>query len=112
MASTELFDPPTPSSIDEDLPSPSTSSSSSTVSNPDNIESDADREWRESLQQLELLLTMVLVPYVGKYFGRKFAYWAWGKWMTWMYPVQIEVTDPALFKSTGAVGAAVAAPAL
>ncbi|KAL9086542.1 MAG: hypothetical protein Q9159_004132 [Coniocarpon cinnabarinum] len=112
MASTELFDPPTPSSIDEDLPSPSTSSSSSTVSNPDNIESDADREWRESLQQLELLLTMVLVPYVGKYFGRKFAYWAWGKWMTWMYPVQIEVTDPALFKSTGAVGAALAAPAL
>lgn len=43
------------------------------------VESDAEREWRESLQQLELLLTMVLVPYVGKYFGRKAAYWgkAW-----------------------------------
>lgn len=38
-------------------------------------ESDAEREWRESLQQLELLLTMVLVPYLGKYFGRKAAYW-------------------------------------
>ena len=38
-------------------------------------ESDAEREWKESLQQLELLLTMVLVPYVGKYFGRKCAYW-------------------------------------
>jgi len=36
---------------------------------------DAEREWHESLQQLELLLTMVLVPYVGKYFGRKAAYW-------------------------------------
>jgi len=37
--------------------------------------SDAEREWNESLQQLELLLTMVLVPYLGKYFGRKCAYW-------------------------------------
>jgi hypothetical protein len=37
--------------------------------------SDAEREWRESLQQLELLLTMVVVPFVGKYFGRKAAYW-------------------------------------
>lgn len=37
--------------------------------------SDAEREWRESLQQLELLLTMVVVPYLGKYFGRKCAYW-------------------------------------
>lgn len=38
-------------------------------------ESDAEREWHESLQQLELLLSMVIVPYMGKYFGRKFAYW-------------------------------------
>lgn len=39
-------------------------------------ESDAEREWNESLQQLELLLTMVVVPYLGKYFGRKCAYWS------------------------------------
>jgi len=39
-------------------------------------EDDAEREWRESLQQIELLLTMVLVPYLGKYFGRKMAYWS------------------------------------
>ena len=36
---------------------------------------DAEREWKESLQQLELLLTMVIVPTIGKYFGRKCAYW-------------------------------------
>ncbi len=36
---------------------------------------DAEREWRESIEQLELLLSMVLVPFVGKYFGRKCAYW-------------------------------------
>lgn len=39
------------------------------------IETDAEREWKESLQQLELLLTMVLVPFAGKYLGRKCAYW-------------------------------------
>lgn len=39
-------------------------------------ESDAQREWEASLQQLELILTMVVVPYAGKYFGRKFAYWS------------------------------------
>jgi hypothetical protein len=37
--------------------------------------SDAEEQWRESLQQLELLLTMVLVPFIGKYAGRKCAYW-------------------------------------
>jgi hypothetical protein len=36
---------------------------------------DAEQEWKESLQQLELLLTMVVIPYIGKYFGRKCAYW-------------------------------------
>jgi len=41
----------------------------------DELDSDAEREWRESLQQIELLLTMVVVPYLGKYFGRKAAYW-------------------------------------
>ena len=36
---------------------------------------DAQREWETSIQQLELLLTMILIPFAGKYFGRKFAYW-------------------------------------
>lgn len=58
----------------DDLPSPSTDTTS-TTSHDEQGESDADREWRESLQQLELLLTMVLIPYMGKYYGRKFAYW-------------------------------------
>jgi hypothetical protein len=38
-------------------------------------ESDAEREWRESMQQMELLLTIFVIPYIGKYFGRKVAYW-------------------------------------
>lgn len=38
-------------------------------------ESDAEREWKESIQQLELLLTMVIIPFAGKFLGRKCAYW-------------------------------------
>lgn len=62
---------------DEDVDSlPSSSAGSSTSADDgDYGSSDAEREWRESLQQLELLLTMVLVPYLGKYFGRRCAYW-------------------------------------
>lgn len=60
----------------DSLPSsPTTSSSSSALSDDDLDESDAEREWKESLKQLELLLTIVIVPYLGKYFGRKCAYW-------------------------------------
>lgn len=77
--------PPPDSDFDSDgdngldsLPSsPTTTSSSSSalLSDDDLDESDAEREWKESLKQLELLLTVVVVPYVGKYFGRKCAYW-------------------------------------
>ena len=88
--------------------------------------SDAQKEWEASLQQLELLLTMVLVPYIGKYFGRKCAYWStlcpfsllfsgtnqltfnvgWAKYMEWMYPVEVHYTNKTTFKAAGAVGAA------
>ena len=68
-----------PSEGDEVASLPSTSGSSF-LEDDDNLSvsddgSDAEREWKESLQQLELLLTMVLVPFVGKMVGRKCAYW-------------------------------------
>ncbi|TVY56113.1 hypothetical protein LCER1_G003995 [Lachnellula cervina] len=87
-------------------------------------ESDAQREWEASLEQLELMLTMVVVPYAGKYFGRKFAYWnersgiytatladwflivGWAKFMTWKYPVEVRFTNKGAFKAAGAVEAA------
>ncbi|KEQ76951.1 hypothetical protein M436DRAFT_78681 [Aureobasidium namibiae CBS 147.97] len=96
------------SSSSDDLDSlPSTSASTTSMSpSEEEWQSDAEREWKESLQQLELLLTMVLVPYLGKYFGRKAAYWGWTKYMEWKYPVHIEITNPGLFKGIGAVEAA------
>jgi len=39
-------------------------------------ESDAQQEWEASLEQLQLLLTMVLIPFAGKWMGRQFAYWS------------------------------------
>ena len=89
----------------DSLPSSDTESDDVTISD-DALESDAEREWKESLQQLELLMTMVLVPYIGKYFGRKFAYWGWKQFMEWKYPVEIIFTNKAMFKGTGMVEAA------
>ena len=97
-----------PSTNGEELDSlPSSPTSTESLSMSDDEEyAQADREWKESLQQMELLLSMVIVPYLGKYFGRKFAYWGWKQFMEWKYPVEIVVTDPTQFKAVGAVEAA------
>ena len=117
-------DAPPESSNDQDevdsLPSSIASSGLDSVE-----ESDAQKEWEASLQQLELLLTMVVVPYIGKYFGRKCAYWSkpfvtgqisqmlikfriigWAKYMEWMYPVEVRYTSKTAFKTAGAVAVA------
>lgn len=108
------------------LPS-DTSSESDFLSEYEN--SDAEEQWRESLQQLELLLTMVLVPFIGKYAGRRCAYWGrccfslirrlyhfaysyispklgWTKFMEWKYPVEVVITNKVAFRTAGVVGAA------
>ena len=70
-----FLDPPS-NCEDNDVDSlPSEPDSDDVTVSEDYSESDAEREWKESLQQLELLLSMVIIPYLGKYFGRKFAYW-------------------------------------
>ena len=67
---------PSPDSEDANsLASLPESASSDSIDSEDERLADAEREWKESLQQLELVLTMVLVPYVGKYIGRKCAFW-------------------------------------
>jgi Mitochondrial import 2 len=72
-----LLEMPTHGSEDDvdSLPESQPDSDELTVSDSDYDNSDADRQWKESLEQLELLLSMVIVPYAGKYFGRKFAFW-------------------------------------
>lgn len=121
-----FLEPPS-NSDDNDIDSlPSEPDTDDVTVSDDYPDSDAEREWQESLQQLELLLSMVIVPYVGKYFGRKFAYWGssiptrastfpsrradhctgWKQFMEWHYPVEIVVTNKAAFKGVGAIEAA------
>lgn len=99
--------PPTPLTENGELDElPSEPDSDDVTVSEDEGESDAEREWKESMQQLELLLSMVLVPYLGKYFGRKFAYWGWKQFMEWKYPVEIVFTNKKAFKAAGALEAA------
>ncbi|KAB5535140.1 hypothetical protein GE09DRAFT_1291290 [Coniochaeta sp. 2T2.1] len=95
--------PPTEDDDVDSLPSDSTDDYSETDSE---YESDAQKEWERSLDQLQLLLTMVLVPFVGKYLGRKFAYWSWARYMEWMHDVEIQFTSKKAFNAAGAVEAA------
>lgn len=72
------------SEIDDEIASlPSESTTDSDLETLSDDYSDAEAEWRESIEQLELLLTMVLVPFVGKYLGRRCAYW--GMLSTWRF---------------------------
>ncbi|KAL3960841.1 hypothetical protein ACCO45_005958 [Purpureocillium lilacinum] len=84
----------------DSLPSTSTSDIYS------DADSEAQAEWDRSLEQLQLILTMMIVPWMGKYFGRKFAFWSWARYMEWMHNVEIRWTNKKAFKVVGAVEAA------
>jgi hypothetical protein len=71
-------------------------------------DSDAQAEWERSLEQLQLLLTMLVVPWMGKYFGRKFAYWSWARYMEWAHGLEVRWTNKKAFKAVGAAEAATA----
>ncbi|KAK3402749.1 hypothetical protein B0T20DRAFT_342274 [Sordaria brevicollis] len=102
-----LHDPHSPSTDTDDVDSlPSISSSILDSDSEYDDESDAQKEWEKSLEQLQLLMTMVLIPFAGKFLGRKFAYWSWGRYMEWMHGVKIEWYNKTLFNIAGWVGAA------
>jgi hypothetical protein len=63
-------------SDDEIASLPSESTTDSDLDTLSDDFSDAEAEWQESIEQLELLLSMVLVPFIGKYLGRRCAYWS------------------------------------
>lgn len=35
----------------------------------------AQQEWEESLNQLQQLISVVLMPFIGKWLGRRWSYW-------------------------------------
>ncbi|KAH6649748.1 hypothetical protein F5144DRAFT_597281 [Chaetomium tenue] len=92
-------------SRDEDVDSLSSISTSILDSDSSDL-SDAQREWEASLEQLQLLLTMIVMPFAGKFLGRKFAYWSWARYMEWMHNVEIRWTSKGAFNAAGAAEAA------
>ncbi|CAD6570140.1 MAG: hypothetical protein TREMPRED_005608 [Tremellales sp. Tagirdzhanova-0007] len=52
-------------------------SSSSSESSYDEDEEAAmiQEEWEESLRQMEMVLSIVIFPFFGKWYGRRFSYW-------------------------------------
>jgi hypothetical protein len=73
----ELTDPVLSEKYDnDDLDSLPSISTDEIYSDDEDYDDDAQAEWERSLEQVQMLLTMVIVPFVGKYFGRKFAYWS------------------------------------
>ncbi|KAL4400230.1 mitochondrial outer membrane translocase complex protein [Malassezia pachydermatis] len=40
----------------------------------------AMEEWEEGVRQLQLAFQLVLIPLVGKWFGRRWSYWLFMKW--------------------------------
>jgi hypothetical protein len=74
---------------------------------------------------------MIIMPFVGKFMGRKFAYWSesighgvtrpqleellltagcsagWARYMEWMHNVEIRWTNKRVFNAAGAAEAAV-----
>jgi len=41
----------------------------------------AQQEWEESLQQFQRIVSAILLPYIGKYLGRNFSYWAFSRYL-------------------------------
>ncbi|GAA5850858.1 hypothetical protein JCM8547_009110 [Rhodosporidiobolus lusitaniae] len=62
--------------------SSSTASSSSTSSwDSEAAEREAQLQWEESLRQLNALVNLVAVPWISRYFGRKWAYWLFERYL-------------------------------
>lgn len=62
------------------MPESIASLDSVSISSQDSYDSDeedriAEQEWKESLEQLQQLFSIVLLPYLGKWLGRKWSYW-------------------------------------
>ncbi|EGO05205.1 hypothetical protein SERLA73DRAFT_29095, partial [Serpula lacrymans var. lacrymans S7.3] len=41
----------------------------------------AQKEWNESLEELQQLVLVLLLPWVGKWMGRRSSYWAYDRYL-------------------------------
>ncbi|KAF9925108.1 hypothetical protein FBU30_005067 [Linnemannia zychae] len=76
-------------SIDDDSDFSEFSTTSSTSTR------DLQREWDENMEQGRQLFAIVIFPFVGRWIGKKVAYWAWTRFLQHHYK----------FRSFGAITA-------
>ena len=63
------------------MPGSIASIDSSSLASDDSSAYDSEEEWlaeqefRESIEQLQQLVSLILLPYMGKWLGRRFSYW-------------------------------------
>ncbi|KAI0320367.1 hypothetical protein OF83DRAFT_603494 [Amylostereum chailletii] len=60
-----------PESIDGDVSSLSSYDS----------DDDLQQEWEESIAQLNQIFSVVLLPFFGKWLGRRWSYWAYSRYI-------------------------------
>ncbi|KAF9244593.1 hypothetical protein BU15DRAFT_18033, partial [Melanogaster broomeanus] len=41
----------------------------------------AQKEWEESIEELQQLVLVLLLPWVGKFLGRKTSYWLYARYL-------------------------------
>lgn len=46
------------------------------------------REWEEQVDQLKLMFQIIILPFVGKFFGRKFGYFLYNRYQVWGSPLR------------------------
>jgi hypothetical protein len=76
--STKTPSPPSTSSISSYPSSISSSSDSSSDSDEEDEEYERaliQEEWNESMRQMQMLFSLVLMPFFGRWWGRRWSYW-------------------------------------
>lgn len=76
--STKTPSPPSTSSISSYPSSISSSSDSSSDSDEEDEEYERaliQEEWNESMKQMQMLFSLVLMPFFGRWWGRRWSYW-------------------------------------
>jgi hypothetical protein len=43
------------------------------------------KEWEESLEQLQQLVAVLLLPFLGKWLGRKWSYWGMNDYLVFVF---------------------------
>ncbi|WWD21577.1 hypothetical protein CI109_106063 [Kwoniella shandongensis] len=66
-----------PSSIDDDSDASSSEASDDTEAE---MQAMIQEEWEESLRQMEVVLSIIIIPTFAKWYGRKFAYFAFARY--------------------------------